>query len=1051
MAAVARIGWRSIGRSRGRSALIVFLMLLPVSAMAGAITLIATVSPTAEETATHRFGIAGYEIQEAGSLTTDSLRALLPNGAQVEPWSYDVAPLVLPGRTVNVNAWSMDLDGLARGKLVITDGRQPQNQEEVAITAGLARLAGVGIGDSIQLQGRGSPTVVGMVEDRFDINGRVVLLDASVARESAQSADRLGASPVWLVSLPDGSEIDVSNGPTACVDGCQFVAYSRYQFPTTSDDTSSAILVLGGLALVEAILIAAAAFTVSIRRRQRELGLMAAAGAERRHLAGTVLSEGALLGGLAALIGIVLGVLGVVALSPWLDQLTNRRIGSVVINATALLLAGGIGLAACLMAAWLPARAASRLPVLMALSGRRPPLSPAHRLLVVGLVLVAIGGVLTSTGAAMRLTDAGGTLSLVMLLVGAIVGVLGFGACSPWLIERLERLGLRLPVAARIALRDTARARSRNAPIVTAILAAFAATVAVSSYFASNDAAAAAHWQPWLRSDQIIVQGEGADRAGAAAGQALGAIAAAPIPSLVDSNGEEVFVATDDPVAGDGWAVTIGDAELLKALGAESAQTTLDDGGVVLMTGTSRPVQNATLVVYGGSAGDELRSATLPAVTVGTGLEGGGRSDAVISSATANRLGLRAGQTSAFLIRLPRPVVEADVDQAAGFAAQESNTTADASIGPTRPDQLFRIVLVVLSLLFALSVTGIAVALGEAESRPDQRTLLAVGADPGIRRRIAAARAGVLGLLAGLLAVPAGLLPAWGLLGSRGAPLVVPLPEVVAAVIILPLAGIVGFFGVGWVGGWSRRCWVGGGWGMWFSGHSGAGRLVGAQLDHCPRPERPTAHGHDDQRNDRQSSGSASDALERVSPDEKRLGDHAAQVERRDRRDNQWIAQPAKTGTRNALAAPARRRHDQHREHAAQQRQDQRANQVERSCERGRSQNQSRTSSSTKIATAGAAAAANRTQPDSATRGADLLHGLEVQPERHEHGADPQRQHDIDRSQHAHQRPGDFRERGHRRPGLCRQPRRRDRSVDRDDEEPVDHGRDGHRRDVAPQ
>jgi len=141
---------------------------------------------------------------------------------------------------------------------------------------------------------------------------------------------------------------------------------------------------------------------------------------------------------------------------------------------------------------------------------------------------------------------------------------------------------------------------------------------------------------------------------------------------------------------------------------------------------------------------------------------------------------------------LPRPVVDADVATAATIASQQPETRADASIAPTRPDETFRLLLVFLSLLFALTVTGIAVALGEAESRPDQRTLLAIGADPGIRRRISAARAGVLALMAGLLAVPAGLLPAWGLLASRGSPLVVPYTEVFAAVIVLPVAAILG-------------------------------------------------------------------------------------------------------------------------------------------------------------------------------------------------------------------------------------------------------------------
>ena len=808
--AVTRIAWRGIGRSRGRSALIVFLMLLPVVAMAGAITLITTVSPTTEESATHGMGVAGYEVQMSADMTTDTLRAALPAEAVVEPWTYDLVALVLPGRTVDVDARSMDLNGLARGMLEITAGRQPRNQQEVAVSVSVAQLTGIGVGDSIELVDWGRLAVVGLVEDTFDIRGRLVLLDASVARESAQG-ERFGASPGWLVSVPDGVEMPYTQD-MCDFEGCPFVAYERYRFSESPDDASAAVIVLGGLALVEAVLVAAAAFAVGVRRRQRELGLLAAAGAERRHLAGTVLSEGLLLGGIAGVTGVGLGVLAIIALSPWLDELVNRRVGPVDITPVFLALAGGIGLLACFLAAVLPARAAARLPVLLALSGRRPPLSPARRLVVVGLVMVAIGAVLTSSGAAMRLSDPRGSLSMVLLLVGAFCGVVGFGACSPWLVERLERLGLGLPVAARIALRDTARARSRNGPIVTAILAAFAATVAVSAYFASSDAEAAANWRPWLRADQLIVQGEAAATAGSQAAGALGAIADGSVTWLAGSDARDVYIAVEDPDASTddreiAHMVTVGDAELLQALGAEAGLSTLESGGVVLVLSQrvtfvddeivrlDPPIDlsQAEIVVHDGLSGDELDTLTVPASVVATGLDSGGMlADAVVSSATAERLGLRAGPTSTYVIRLPRAVVEADVATAAGFAAQQPNTRADASLGPVRPGAVFRWLLVIVSLLFALSVTGIAVALGEAESRPDQRTLLAVGADPGIRRRIAAARAGVLGLMAGLLAVPAGLLPAWGLLGSRGAPLVVPIPEVVAAIVILPLAGIVG-------------------------------------------------------------------------------------------------------------------------------------------------------------------------------------------------------------------------------------------------------------------
>ena len=49
----------------------------------------------------------------------------------------------------------------------------------------------------------------------------------------------------------------------------------------------------------------------------------------------------------------------------------------------------------------------------------------------------------------------------------------------------------------------------------------------------------------------------------------------------------------------------------------------------------------------------------------------------------------------------------------------------------------------------------------------------------------------MLALLAGLLAVPAGLLPIWGIFVSRGSPLAVPALEIVGAVVALPLLAIV--------------------------------------------------------------------------------------------------------------------------------------------------------------------------------------------------------------------------------------------------------------------
>ena len=139
---------------------------------------------------------------------------------------------------------------------------------------------------------------------------------------------------------------------------------------------------------------------------------------------------------------------------------------------------------------------------------------------------------------------------------------------------------------------------------------------------------------------------------------------------------------------------------------------------------------------------------------------------AVISADTARQLGLAIPPSAAstrYLIRLGHDVTDADLAKAGDIAGAYPDTWADAAIPPRLAGEGFRWLMIGASLLLALSVTGIAVALGEAESRPEQRTLLALGAQPGLRRWVAAARAGSIALLAGVLAVPAGLLPVWGL------------------------------------------------------------------------------------------------------------------------------------------------------------------------------------------------------------------------------------------------------------------------------------------------
>lgn len=804
----------------------VVLVLLPVAAMIGAATLLETVTPTGERTATNRMGTAGLTLYPQGpASTTDAIRAQLPAGSRVEPFVNGEGYLVLPGQQAAVTVWSLDLDGLAKGMLTVMSGQAPAQPGEVAVSRSVADLAGVRVGDHIGLRlpdptsgvpgaphpatptggTRASPIVVGLIENPFDIRGRIVVEDPSPAQEAAAVGQA-----TYLVGLPPGSDLEAEGAELAAPapDGDQFAVAPRDRVAASASATSAGVIVFGSLALVETILVASAAFAVSVRRRQHELGLLAAAGAEPRHLAATVLAEGLVLGGLGVLLGAAVGFGGALAMSPWLDQLTDRRNPPVFPDPVVIVTVMAIGLIATLLAAAVPAWSAARLPVLAALSGRRPPRAPARRLLGLGLGLIGLGIAATTTGSLLRLNDvdgSSGTISLLLLAAGAIVGTLGFGACSPWLLERLEPLAARLPLAGRIAVRDTARARSRTAPVVTAVLSTFAATVALSGYLASADASARAHWQPWLRPDQILIAGPGAVEAGQAVARELGGMASARVVLAASGDGDsyrylqvEAIDGSQDAPADISGGVAIADADLLRALGAEAAGADLAAGKVILLTNRPVAITHVALQLT-QTDGSVLESLDVPARDVAVGLVMGDLPGAVVSAETAARLDVVPSAAQAnpapdrYLIRLDHPVTDDDQARAVALAAQEPDTSADNALYHS-PDQDFRVFLLVASLLFALAVTGIAVALAETEARPDQRVLLALGADPPVRRRIAAARAGVVAILAGLLAVPAGLLPVWGLLASRGSPFVPPWPEVAAALVVLPLLAMAATF-----------------------------------------------------------------------------------------------------------------------------------------------------------------------------------------------------------------------------------------------------------------
>jgi putative ABC transport system permease protein len=813
--ALALVARRDISRHRLRSVLVVALIALPVAAMVAGTAIYRTTQSTPERDDIARMGRADLI---AFGASRETLAQYVPASSSLEPNVSTEGQIVVPGGRPGVTIRALAVDGLATGILNLVDGRAPKGSGEAAITAAVGKLSNVSIGGQIELGDGRSVTVVGLVENPMYLGDRSVVLDPAVADFDPELA-------TWLIGLPPGADPEaIVAAVTDPATGAQQISIqSRLSSRITvigEDSGSASILILGSLALVEAALIASAAFAVSIRRRQRELGLLAATGATPRQLAGTVLIEGAILGLVACVAGVVLGFIGAFGLTPFLDDLTQRRNGPLVVDGLGLIGPVAIGFLAAMIAAIVPARTVARVPVLLALSGRRPPHAPARRTLWFGLAAVGLSAAMTVVGATMR--NAGGdTLSILLLIGGAVLSTLGFGACGPWLLEKLEAVTSRLPLAGRIAFRDTARGRSRSSPIVTAILAGCAAAIALGAWQTSRDEENLRGWVPGLYPDQLAMTGPGS--AAAEAGKVLRGE-----PGVIDGTLME-YLGYDDPnvlieyqlpdaTDNDGKLINTRDQcsncnpgfdalqvyrpapatpDILRMAHAESAIADLAKGDAVVLSYRAATATKLEILLYRDPSGaGNVERITLPVRLIRVPVVGGRLPDLFLPDKTIRELGLVVPkQTGEFepppyVVRYDHQVTDADVAHAQEVASRYPDTFALIDTPPVRQGAEFRLVIMALVLLFAVSVTGIAIALGEAESRPEQRSLLAIGADPRLRRRIAGARAAVLALLAGILAVPAGLLPIWGIFVSRGSPIAVPTLEIAGAVLALPLLAV---------------------------------------------------------------------------------------------------------------------------------------------------------------------------------------------------------------------------------------------------------------------
>lgn len=219
--AALRIARREARRSKGRSALVVALIGLPVLAASFAAVSYDSFRLTPEQEVEHRLGAAdahltwmwdgpvtqsadgmgsstdGERAGRAGPVTEADLRQVLPADARVVPLiSGDLALRTATGVGVLAAEVADLTDPVHAGRLAITSGRADARDDEVAVTGRAASRLGVSIGDGVQdADQRRGWTVTGLVE--YSANFRPAVVFASGGAPADEPA--LSQPHSWLL------------------------------------------------------------------------------------------------------------------------------------------------------------------------------------------------------------------------------------------------------------------------------------------------------------------------------------------------------------------------------------------------------------------------------------------------------------------------------------------------------------------------------------------------------------------------------------------------------------------------------------------------------------------------------------------------------------------------------------------------------------------------------------------------------------------------------------------------------------------------------------
>ena len=423
--------------------------------------------------------------------------------ASVRPY---VEGWVLTGRrgtTQESNLPVLDVPALA-GNTRLVEGRLPQADNEIAVSPTvLERQQNVKVGSTLTLRASEDASsrtvnIVGVVRPgadvtRYDTEDTPYIFATGQAQAAMGLPDapavlyvtgKAGTSDKELLSSVTGA-LATAQPSAQAYTASEIVTMRAKAFDGTASRTITLLQILAPVCVVVSGIVIATTFTTLMARQTRQIGLLRCVGATRRQVVGSVLRTALLTGLAGSVAGAAVGAAVAVPVigSGLIEEVESRHL---TISWTSFALAVLVGTVVTLVSILRPARQASRVSALMALTGQ----TAGHQSLSRRRVAAAVAGVVV-TALGLGLIH-GGVIWRVLQMIGAgaVVAVLGIILALPLLVIGASRLvgsvcGQEGRPILHLATRNLARHPARTASTTASLLVAVAVAAAMSSGLSS--------------------------------------------------------------------------------------------------------------------------------------------------------------------------------------------------------------------------------------------------------------------------------------------------------------------------------------------------------------------------------------------------------------------------------------------------------------------------------------------------------------------------------------------------------------------------------------